>query len=400
MGWHGSNRRPRGMYFALDFKLTLSRTLFVERCGAPGAGTPKEKIMKTMSWVAALAVFLACGSAVQVQSAKTIYQRTIAEALDSWIANTETHVVEAADAMPEEKYSFAPPEEFGEFKGVRTFAQQVKHLAANNYGIASLIVGKARTADMLNETGPDSVKTKAEIMEYLRGSFTALHNAVGTIDENNVVQPATSSSAWQKTRLSFAVDAVAHSFDHYGQMVEYLRMNGIVPPDSRGSALLTTQNPHAQEPTAITAVDSRKAAPDFVLTNSNGTPVKLSEYRGKVVLLDFWATWCHGCKVEIPWYMEFEQKYKASGLAAIGVAMDEDGWKSVKPYLKEHPINYSIVLGNPDFGKLYGVGELPVTLLIDRNGKIAAVHTGMVEKDKFEREIKLLLGDGASVGGK
>src|ERR1700679_1485459 len=190
--------------------------------------------MKMMSYVAALAIFLVCSSAVQAQAAKTIQQRTIAEALDSWITNTETHVVEAANAMPEEKYSFTPPGAYCEFKGVRTFAQQVKHLAANNYGIAMLILGKTRTAEMLNETGPDSVKTKAEIMEYLRGSFTALHNAVATIDEKNVVQPATSTSAWQKTRLSFAVDAVAHSFDHYGQMVEYLRMNGIVPPDSRG----------------------------------------------------------------------------------------------------------------------------------------------------------------------
>jgi cytochrome c biogenesis protein CcmG/thiol:disulfide interchange protein DsbE len=348
--------------------------------------------MKTMSCVAALAVFLVCSSAVQAQSDKTIQQRTIAEALDSWITNTETHLVEAADAMPEETYSFTPPEAYGEFKGVRTFAQQVKHLAANNYGIATLILGKTRTAEMLNETGPDSVRTKAEIMEYLRGSFTALHNAVATIDETNVVQPATSTSAWQKTRLSFAVDAVAHSFDHYGQIVEYLRMNGIVPPNSRPKK--------PQESTAIAAVDSRRAAPDFVLTNSKGTLVKLSEYKGKVVLLDFWATWCGGCKVEIPWYMEFEQKYKARGLAAIGVAMDEDGWKSVTPYLKQHPINYSIVVGNADFGKLYSVDGLPVTLLIDRNGKIAATHTGMVEKDKFESEIRLLLRDDSMTGSK
>src|SRR6202789_2319137 len=98
--------------------------------------------MKMMSYVAALAIFLVCSSAVQAQAAKTIQQRTIAEALDSWITNTETHVVEAANAMPEEKYSFTPPGAYGEFKGVRTFAQQVKHLAANNYGIAMLILGK------------------------------------------------------------------------------------------------------------------------------------------------------------------------------------------------------------------------------------------------------------------
>jgi uncharacterized damage-inducible protein DinB len=189
--------------------------------------------MKKTHCIFALVVFLACTSAAQAQAAKPPQQRTIAEALDSWITNAETHLVPAADAMPEDDYSFAPAQTSGEFKGVRTFAQQVKHLAANNYGMATLIVGQKRTPDMENETGPDTARTKAEIMEYLKGSFAALHKAVATIDETNVVRPTASPSQWQKTRLSFAVDAVAHCFDHYGQLVEYLRMNGIVPPDSR-----------------------------------------------------------------------------------------------------------------------------------------------------------------------
>ena len=96
--------------------------------------------------------------------------------------------------------------------------QQLKHLAANNYRMAALIPAEKPTADMDNETGPDSARTKAEIMEYLIGSFAALHKAVATIDEQNLVQPTTSPSQWQKTRLSFAVDAVAHCFDHYGQL--------------------------------------------------------------------------------------------------------------------------------------------------------------------------------------
>ena len=138
-----------------------------------------------------------------------------------------------ADVMPEDNYSFAPAQTSGEFKGVRTFAQQLKHLAANNYRMAALILAEKPTADMDNETGPDSARTKAEIMDYLICSFAALHKAVATIDEQNLVQPTTSPSQWQKTRLSFAVDAVAHCFDHYGQLVEYLRMNSIIPPDSR-----------------------------------------------------------------------------------------------------------------------------------------------------------------------
>jgi thiol-disulfide isomerase/thioredoxin len=135
----------------------------------------------------------------------------------------------------------------------------------------------------------------------------------------------------------------------------------------------------------------RTAAADFTLTDSSGASVKLSSYKGKVVVLDFWATWCTGCKVEIPWYMEFQKKYQPKGLATIGVAMDEDGWKRVRPYLAQHPINYPIVIGDERFAALYRVTALPVTLLIDRNGKIADAHTGMVDKDAWEREIRQLL---------
>jgi uncharacterized damage-inducible protein DinB len=188
--------------------------------------------MRKTNCIIALVFLLACSSAAHAQAGNPLQQRSIAEALDSWITTAEQHVVPAADAMPEDKYAFAPDQSCGEFKGVRTFAQQLKHLSANNYGIAALILGQKRTADMANETGPDSVRTKAEIMEYVKGSFTALHKAVATVNEKNLVQPTASPSQWQKTRLSFAMDAVAHSFDHYGQIVEYLRMNSIVPPES------------------------------------------------------------------------------------------------------------------------------------------------------------------------
>jgi thiol-disulfide isomerase/thioredoxin len=117
----------------------------------------------------------------------------------------------------------------------------------------------------------------------------------------------------------------------------------------------------------------------------------LSKYKGKVVLLNFWATWCHGCKLEIPWFMEFQKKYKYSGLAVIGVAMDEDGWKSVKPYIKEKKINYRVVIGNEDLAKQYGVAAMPVTLLIDRQGKIGGSHAGVVDRAGFESEIRALI---------
>ena len=159
---------------------------------------------------------------------------TISQALDYWISNVEKDVVSAASAMPEAKYSFAPTA--GEFTGARTFAEQIKHLAANNYRMAARMLGKTPTSDQEAETGPDTVRSKAEIVDYLKGSFAALHQSAATITAENQVAPVLperAGSAKQNTRVQFAVDAVAHSYDHYGQMVEYLRMNGIVPPASR-----------------------------------------------------------------------------------------------------------------------------------------------------------------------
>ncbi len=135
----------------------------------------------------------------------------------------------------------------------------------------------------------------------------------------------------------------------------------------------------------------RNAAPDFVLHDATGAPIKLSDYKGKVVLLDFWATWCGGCKTEIPWYMEFQTKYHDQGLVSIGVAMDDEGWKTVKPYLAEHPINYPIVVADPDITKSYATQNLPVTLLIDREGRIAKTMVGLVVKDEWEQTIQRLL---------
>src|SRR6185436_3315471 len=117
---------------------------------------------------------------------------------------------------------------------------------------------------------------------------------------------------------------------------------------------------------------ARKPAMDFSLPGRDGKPVKLSSLKGKVVLLDFWATWCAGCKVEIPWFIEFDKAYRSKGLAAIGVSMDEEGWKTIAPYLEKHPISYTIVAGNFDTAAPYSITALPVTVLIDRKGRVAA----------------------------
>jgi len=137
----------------------------------------------------------------------------------------------------------------------------------------------------------------------------------------------------------------------------------------------------------------RKPVPVFSMTNAKGQPVKVSDYRGKVVALNFWATWCTGCKLEIPWFVEFDKKYRSKGLAAIGVALDDEGWQAVKPYLTAHPISYPVAIASFDVLEkpLSLDPSLPVTLLIDRNGNIADTHVGVVEKDAFEKKIQELL---------
>ncbi len=143
---------------------------------------------------------------------------------------------------------------------------------------------------------------------------------------------------------------------------------------------------------AVKPEKERKNAPDFVLKDSNGATVKLSDYRGKVVLLNFWATWCGPCKIEIPWFMDFEQKFKDQGFAVLGVSMDEDGWDAVKPYITSKKINYRVVMGDDSTGNMYGgIDSLPSTFIIDRDGKVASVHIGLVSKRDYETEIVHLI---------
>ena len=143
---------------------------------------------------------------------------------------------------------------------------------------------------------------------------------------------------------------------------------------------------------AVKAEGERKMAPDFTLTDNNGKPVKLSSFKGKVVLLNFWATWCGPCKVEIPWFIEFQQAYRDRDLVILGVSFDDDGWKSVKPYMTAKKINYRIMIGNDDVAKLYGgVESLPTTLAIDKQGRVASTHVGLVSKSDYKNEIESLL---------
>src|SRR5262245_1263410 len=162
---------------------------------------------------------------------------TIASSIDREITIVEKEVVEAAEAMPEEKFDFSPEKlnvSGADYKGVRTFADQLKHIAASNYLLWSPITGEKPPDNVNDGKGPDNMKAKADIIKYLKDSFALGHKAVATLNDSNLVQPITSSSGRPTTRLFLATFAPAHCFDHYGQLVEYLRMNGIVPPASRG----------------------------------------------------------------------------------------------------------------------------------------------------------------------
>jgi cytochrome c biogenesis protein CcmG/thiol:disulfide interchange protein DsbE len=137
--------------------------------------------------------------------------------------------------------------------------------------------------------------------------------------------------------------------------------------------------------------ESRRMAPDFVLDDASGKPVRLSQFRGKVVLLNFWATWCAPCRVEIPWFIEFQKAQQSRGFTTLGVSLDEDGWDAVKPYIDEHKVNYGVVIGNDDVAQLYGAASLPTTFIIDRSGRIAATHVGICAKGEYEADITAVL---------
>jgi len=198
--------------------------------------------MQKMKSLLMLALWLTSGNML----AQAVQQRVDAKETASLDAGREKHalqilaklaekeIVSAADAMPADKYGFAPTD--GEFKGVRTFGQMVKHLSATNYILAAAALGEEPPADAGDEMGPEAVRTKDEILNYLKGSFAYLKKAVDAIGQRNVAvkaSPISPLKSTEATRLTLVVESLAHAFDHYGQMVEYLRMNGVVPPASR-----------------------------------------------------------------------------------------------------------------------------------------------------------------------
>jgi uncharacterized damage-inducible protein DinB len=161
---------------------------------------------------------------------------TVASTVDRQISRVEKLIVDAAEAMPDDKFNFSPESlkiPGSEYKGVRTFAVEVKHIATSNYFLWSPITGEKMPEGLKDGNSPEALKTKSEIIAFLKTSFALGHRAAASLTTENMLQNPGSSKS---TRLSLATFGVAHAYDHYGQMVEYLRMNGIVPPASRSTS--------------------------------------------------------------------------------------------------------------------------------------------------------------------
>jgi cytochrome c biogenesis protein CcmG/thiol:disulfide interchange protein DsbE len=154
--------------------------------------------------------------------------------------------------------------------------------------------------------------------------------------------------------------------------------------------------PSTVKAASVKSDKERHAAPDFALKDADGKTVHLSDYKGKVVLLDFWATWCGPCKLEIPWFTDMEHQRKDKGFEVLGVSMDDNGWEDVKPFLADRKVNYRVVIGDDATASAYGgVDSLPTTFLIDKQGKIAAIHVGLTARKEFEDGVDELLRESA-----
>ena len=198
--------------------------------------------MQKIIWITGLVLWLPAASLLAQASQQVLDTKNNASldaqqekrALQSLMKIVEREIISTVDAMPADKFGFAPTD--GEFKGVRTFGQMVKHFSATNHILAAAALGEEPPADAGDELGPENVRTKAEILIYLKGSFVHLEKAVQAIGQTNIpvnASPISPLKRGEVTRLALITETLLHAYDHYGQMVEYLRMNGVVPPASR-----------------------------------------------------------------------------------------------------------------------------------------------------------------------
>ncbi len=185
-------------------------------------------------WCAAGNLSAQAGPHILTQNGAPLDAQREKRALQHLSRIVQKEIISAVDAMPADKFGFAPTD--GEFKGVRTFGQMVKHFSATNHILAAAALGEKTPSDAGDEMGPETVRTKAEILAYLKDSFAHLDRAIDAIDDSSLpvnASPISPLKSAEVTRLTLIVESLMHAFDHYGQLVEYLRMNGIVPPASR-----------------------------------------------------------------------------------------------------------------------------------------------------------------------
>jgi uncharacterized damage-inducible protein DinB len=196
----------------------------------------KRRLLKLLApWLGFAAFVIQSGAqALNTKAVMPLEAEREKSALGKLATIAEKEITSAVEAMPADKFGFAPTD--GEFKGVRTFGQMVKHLSATNHILAAAALGEEPPIDAGDEVGPDRVRTKAEILVYLKSSFAHLDQAIGAIGQTDTPVNSSPISPLKRndvTRSGLIVESLMHAFDHYGQMVEYLRMNGVVPPASR-----------------------------------------------------------------------------------------------------------------------------------------------------------------------
>ncbi len=169
----------------------------------------------------------------------------------------------------------------------------------------------------------------------------------------------------------------------------YLQKSGGTSPASVSAATMT-----ADPAPTVGASSDRTIAPDFALTSTDGREIKLSDFRGKVVVLDFWATWCPPCKAEIPDFIKLYSQYKNDGFQMLGVSLDQGGLHDVVPFIKSHGINYPIVLGTDEVVSAYGgIRGIPTTFVIDKKGYVRGAFEGYRQASVFENLVKQLLAE-------
>ena len=177
-----------------------------------------------------------------------------------------------------------------------------------------------------------------------------------------------------------------------GILMAALALAAVFIKQDRDKAKATTTASKSQDGDKAVAIKNGMLAPKLVLKDLNGRTVNLEELKGKVVIVDFWATWCQPCTIMIPWLIQFRNQYGSQGLEIVGVAMDDEGLEAVKPYVEKAKMNYMILLGNEDTAQAWGgIFGLPTSFIIDRDGKIQGKHMGLVGRDVLEKDIKGLL---------